>query len=207
MVWYRIWLFPKIRGPILVVPILRTIMYLGLFWAPYLWKPPYIHIESMAEYLDRRHSGPEVQEGLPKPMVCRIFMFRYRILYARARLAADVQRSLEACFPAASRFLACAAIWLLSSWDLRADAAAVHTLSTAVCSHEAVALPAASCMPPFDGSAPMRNTRSRLSATVLGVFFLLTLALRSVFQGTQTMFFPTPTGKHFRIMDDSPHLA
>ena len=36
-----IWLFPKIRGPILVAPIIRTLIYLGLFGAPYSWKPPY----------------------------------------------------------------------------------------------------------------------------------------------------------------------
>ena len=29
-----IWLFPKIRGPILLVPIIKTIIYLGLFWGP-----------------------------------------------------------------------------------------------------------------------------------------------------------------------------
>ena len=30
----RFWGFPKIRGTILGVPILRTIVYLGLYWGP-----------------------------------------------------------------------------------------------------------------------------------------------------------------------------
>ena len=34
------WLFPKIKGLILVVPIIRIITYLGLFWGPHLWSPP-----------------------------------------------------------------------------------------------------------------------------------------------------------------------
>ena len=39
------WLFPKIRGPILVVPIIRTIVYLGLFWGPLFMEAP--TLESM----------------------------------------------------------------------------------------------------------------------------------------------------------------
>ena len=35
-----IWLFPTIRGPILVVPIIRTIIYLGLFWGPLFMEAP-----------------------------------------------------------------------------------------------------------------------------------------------------------------------
>ena len=35
-----IWLFPKIRGPILVAPIIRTIIYLGLFWGPLFMEAP-----------------------------------------------------------------------------------------------------------------------------------------------------------------------
>ena len=34
------WLFPKIRGPILVVPIIRTIAYLSLFWGPLFMEAP-----------------------------------------------------------------------------------------------------------------------------------------------------------------------
>ena len=35
-----IWLFPKTRGPILVVPLLRIIVYLGLFWGPLFMETP-----------------------------------------------------------------------------------------------------------------------------------------------------------------------
>ena len=34
------WLFPQIRGPILVVPIIRTIIYLGSFWGPLFMEGP-----------------------------------------------------------------------------------------------------------------------------------------------------------------------
>ena len=36
----EVWLFPKIRGPILVVLIVRTIIYLGLFWGPLCMEAP-----------------------------------------------------------------------------------------------------------------------------------------------------------------------
>ena len=39
--WYKaIWLFPKIECPSLVVPIMRTIVYLGLFWGPLFMEAP-----------------------------------------------------------------------------------------------------------------------------------------------------------------------
>ena len=36
----NICLFPQIRGPILVVPIIRTIIYFGLFWGPLFMEAP-----------------------------------------------------------------------------------------------------------------------------------------------------------------------
>ena len=32
--------FPKIRGTFLGFPIIRVIVYLGLYWVPILWKFP-----------------------------------------------------------------------------------------------------------------------------------------------------------------------
>ena len=37
-----IWLFPKTKGPVVVVPIIRTIVCLGLFWGPLFMEHPYI---------------------------------------------------------------------------------------------------------------------------------------------------------------------
>ena len=35
------WGFPKIRGTVLGVPIIRTIVFWGLYWgSPYFWKLP-----------------------------------------------------------------------------------------------------------------------------------------------------------------------
>ena len=33
-----IWRFPKIRGTILGVPIIRTIVFWGLYWGPVFWE-------------------------------------------------------------------------------------------------------------------------------------------------------------------------
>ena len=36
--WYIIWGFPKIRGTFLGVPIVRTIVFGGLYWVPLFWE-------------------------------------------------------------------------------------------------------------------------------------------------------------------------
>ena len=41
----RLWLFPKIRGLILVAPITRTIIYLGPFWGPLFMEAPLLYEE------------------------------------------------------------------------------------------------------------------------------------------------------------------
>ena len=46
------WLFPQIRGPILVVPIMRTIIYLGLFWGPlFMEAPMQVRVSSFGAYI------------------------------------------------------------------------------------------------------------------------------------------------------------
>ena len=34
----RIWWFPKIRGTLLGAPIIKTILFGGLYWGPLLWE-------------------------------------------------------------------------------------------------------------------------------------------------------------------------
>ena len=37
LTWSPIWEFPKLRGTILGVPIIRTIVFWGLYWGPPIW--------------------------------------------------------------------------------------------------------------------------------------------------------------------------
>ena len=39
LTWSPTWAFPKIRGTILGVAILRTIVFWGLYWGPPIWEP------------------------------------------------------------------------------------------------------------------------------------------------------------------------
>ena len=51
-----IWLFPKIKGPVSVVRIMRIIVYLGLFWGPLSTSKPPIALYSYRPISTYTHS-------------------------------------------------------------------------------------------------------------------------------------------------------
>ena len=60
-----IWEFPKIRGTLLGVPIMRIIVYWGLYWGPpNFGKLPYIYI-----YIERERERP-ARRIIPHMCVC-----------------------------------------------------------------------------------------------------------------------------------------
>ena len=55
-----IWGFPKIRGTFLGVPIIRTIVFWGVYWGtPYFGKLPYLSPDVKTPNEDLEHAGGE----------------------------------------------------------------------------------------------------------------------------------------------------
>ena len=51
VLYVQIWEFPKIRGTVLGVPILRTIVFGALYWVPLFWETTIHNIGTHLEFL------------------------------------------------------------------------------------------------------------------------------------------------------------
>ena len=59
-----IWGFPKIRGTFLGVPIIRTIVFWGLYWGPLILRNYHICNHGWRGWLERAQSGAEANKKI-----------------------------------------------------------------------------------------------------------------------------------------------